>query len=231
MLTRTSLQYSDIDTRVLSPPSAWIQKKDVAPWTDPQTDQTYGPVKNSLQPVGLILGIEADTPEDSDSYWRMGYTYPVQLTQWTLASGVNNSILHEFISDWCLQMQSVGRDNHNAGSELYSHKDLLLQIDPLELTGPVAITKTTKNYLDKRFGLRWQALSGLEDGGRSKLIGETLILPITGFRYVTDHALFTAESDNTTLVQEEVRTATWAPSLFLIQMHVSSTMHRDHGGN
>jgi hypothetical protein len=55
--------------------------------------------------------------------------------------------------------------------------------DPLQLTGPEAITKAAKEWLEDRDGLRWNALSGLADGGRSKAVGDTIIFPITAFRY------------------------------------------------
>ncbi|KAK9366393.1 hypothetical protein V1509DRAFT_630231, partial [Lipomyces kononenkoae] len=35
--------------------------------------------------VGAIVGIEADLPPDRDDYWRAGYGFPLQITQWTIA--------------------------------------------------------------------------------------------------------------------------------------------------
>lgn len=134
---------------------------------------TFGLHENSSQPVGLILGIEADTDEESDSFWRMGYTYPVQLTQWVIASAPNHVVMTKFLQDFRMQMKN-----------LISQAVVLNGVDPLELTGPAAITKATKDYLTEKAGLRWHALSGLKDGGRSKLVLDILILPITGFRYV-----------------------------------------------
>lgn len=64
--------------------------------------------------------------------------------------------------------------------------DVLPQIDPLNITGPPALTQIVKAHaetLEPKF--TWQSLSSLEDstpGGRSKVIaGDVLILPITGF--------------------------------------------------
>lgn len=56
--------------------------------------------------------------------------------------------------------------------------------DPLTRTGPAAVTEATIAWLQKQVGLRWNALTGLKDGGRSKLASDVLVLPITGFRYV-----------------------------------------------
>ena len=63
-------------------------------------------------------------------------------------------------------------------------KELRL-IGPLSLTGPVAATIAAMDWLNQQVGLRWNALTGLLDGGRSKLVEDVLILPITGFRSVT----------------------------------------------
>jgi hypothetical protein len=38
-------------------------------------------------------------------------------------------------------------------------------------------------YLKEEKDLRWDALTGLVDHGRSKAVGDTLIFPITAFRY------------------------------------------------
>jgi hypothetical protein len=166
----------------LRPPSDWVQSKDLERWIDPRTNTSFGPVPNP-DPVKLILGIEADTHEDSTSFWRMGYNYPVQLTQWALASTANNAILNRFLHNFKTQIKEITQKEHANASSIIS---TLQKLDPIELTGPAAITAATKQYLEETEGLRWQALSGLDDGGRSKVVSDTLILPITGFRYVTD---------------------------------------------
>ena len=158
-------------------------------WADPATTITYGqygstnisfPKQQPLKPVSLILGIEADNDEKGDAYWRMGYTYPVQLTQWSLAASSKQPVLDHFLSNFRKVVQDV-LDNGGGGKKSLM---AMRKQDPLALTGPVAITKATLEYLGEKTGLRWQALSGLQDGGRSKVVLDTLILPITGFRYV-----------------------------------------------
>lgn len=73
----------------------------------------------------------------------------------------------------------------NGGSTITRNFQKALKMeDPICLTGPGALTVATKDYLQETAGLRWLALTGMEDGGRSKAIDDTLILPITGFRYV-----------------------------------------------
>jgi hypothetical protein len=139
---------------------------------------TFGLHGNSSQPVGLILCIEADTDQESNTFWRMGYTYPVQLTQWVIASAPSHVVMTKFLQDFRIQMR-----------HLISNAVVLKGLDPLELTGSAAITRVTKDYLAKKAGLKWQALSGLKDGGRSKLVLDILILPITGFRYVVHGAI------------------------------------------
>lgn len=170
-------------------PTSWVEAEDVTDWKDEATGITYGqhgstnqsfPKQDTIKPVSLILGIEADNREKGDSHWRMGYTYPVQLTQWSLAASAQQPVLDHFLSNFRTKVQEI-LDNGGGGKKSL---EALKKQDPLALTGPVAITKATMEYLGEKTGLRWQGLSGLEDGGRSKVVLDTLILPITGFRYV-----------------------------------------------
>ena len=146
---------------------------------DPVTNAEF----NSTTPVALILGIEADTDPNSDSYWRMGYFYPIQLTQWALAASPRHPVLLRFMENLCGQLQAVAEDNNGDLSSPAAVRKLR-QIGPLALTGPAAVTFVTKTWLYEQVGLRWNALTGLFDGARSKLVQDVLILPITGFRYV-----------------------------------------------
>jgi mannosyltransferase OCH1-like enzyme len=166
--------YGDIDTTPLRPPTGWVEAKDVAPWSDTRNDRKFAIKTESQEPVALILGIEADTPEHSDSHWRMGYTYPVQLTQWALAGSSKHPVLERFLQNFRVTMRDAMEDSAAEG-------DLLRQLDVLELTGPAAITRATMDYYAETIDLRWQALSGLDNGGLSKLVQDTLILPITAF--------------------------------------------------
>lgn len=54
--------------------------------------------------------------------------------------------------------------------------------DPLTRTGPAAVTLATLLWLEHDNEFRWNALTGLKDGGKTKLVADALILPITGFR-------------------------------------------------
>lgn len=182
--------YADIDTKLLRNPSTWIEESDISPWTDSKTRTTYG---EASEFANLILGIEADTDEHSDDHWRMGYTYPVQLTQWALASAPKHAILTRFLHNFKARVQTAiaqalpedpevdPRTLEKGYDERLRVDAMLLKLDPLDFTGPAAITNATMTYLSETASLRWQSLSGLEDGGRSKLVLDTLILPITGF--------------------------------------------------
>lgn len=57
-----------------------------------------------------------------------------------------------------------------------------MALDPLVLTGPAGITGAVKKWLERHEGVDWNSLTGLEDGGRSKRVGDVVVLPITGFR-------------------------------------------------
>ncbi|PWY66512.1 glycosyl transferase [Aspergillus sclerotioniger CBS 115572] len=155
--------YADIDTEPLQSPAAWITQSDLEPWKDTETGREY--TSTSTRPVKAIVGLEADCPPDSDTYWRMGYLLPTQLTQWAFAWAPGHPVLQVFIDHIFGEIQT---------SELQA-------LDPIALTGPVAFTYAVQSWLGTMTGLRWNALSGLQDGGRSKLVEDVLVLPITGF--------------------------------------------------
>jgi mannosyltransferase OCH1-like enzyme len=171
-------QYADIDTEPLRQPTSWISSSDLASWADPITRFDY----SFHDPVGMILGIEADCQPSRDDYWRMGYTYPVQLTQWALASKPGHAILQRFMDTLSQRLIDIASRNEGNITSPKAIKELQ-HIGPVSLTGPVAVTNATKNLLSEQVGLRWNSLSGLFDGGQSKLVRDVLILPITAFRY------------------------------------------------
>ena len=173
--------YGDIDTTPLRNPTTWIEAHDVRPWTDSNTSTLFASSKHQEEPVKLIWGIEADVEEDSDSYWRHGYHYSVQLTQWALAGAADHPIFNAFLGNFRKQMDAAtnGASVDETGDA--SSDAAVQRLDPIQLTGPAAVTEATKNYLAQNADLRWQALSGLEDGGRSKLVLDVMILPITAF--------------------------------------------------
>jgi len=128
---------------------------------------------SSKRTVNAIFGIEADNlPDPDDTYWRMGYTFPVQITNWALAMSPHHPIADRFLT--------------NLTERVHADVNILPTIDPLELTGPPALTHTVKEYtesLEPRFS--WQSLSSRNDnvpGGHAKIVaGDVLVLPITGF--------------------------------------------------
>lgn len=69
-------------------------------------------------------------------------------------------------------LRSYTKDNETAG----------LNSDTLKRTGPAAVTLATKSWLEDRLGFRWTSLTGIDDGGRPKLVDDILILPITAFQ-------------------------------------------------
>ncbi|KAK9350237.1 hypothetical protein V1523DRAFT_464840 [Lipomyces doorenjongii] len=192
--------YSDVDTTPLRHPISWIESVDIEPWEDSFENQTYSlssvsngqgysPPSNaspfysmlyerSTEPsllfgnsrnVGAIVGIEADISPDSDMYWRSGYQYPLQITQWALALAPHHPISTRYLSVVDADVKSLGRENR------------LRDAYAVDLTGPAQFTKVIKEWLDLVAGLRWNALTGLHDGGKSKTVTDVLILPITGF--------------------------------------------------
>lgn len=133
-------------------------------------------------PLQILLGIEGDNLPDTDKYWRMGYTYPVQLTQWALASAPQNPILDILLSNFGTRMAHLAQPYQNSPS-LAAQNNAFKFEDPLTLTGPAAITLATQSYLalPPTSLVDFTSLTGLEDGGRSKAVGSTMIFPITAF--------------------------------------------------
>lgn len=166
-----------MDTEPLRSPANWISLSDLEPWVDPGTGATYG----SKKPVKAIFGLEADCPPDSDSYWRMGYTNAVQLAQWTLAAAAGHPVLSRFLQNWAHRLREVS-DHHDGDLTSPGAQETLRWLDPLILTGPDAVTLAVQGWLNETVGLQWNALSGLQDGGKSKLVDDIMILPITAFR-------------------------------------------------
>ncbi|KAK9368821.1 hypothetical protein V1509DRAFT_621561 [Lipomyces kononenkoae] len=208
--------YSDIDTKPLRHPVSWIESADTEPWLDLSENWSYSlssaasgplyPPPSDSRPfysmlyqnstflssespgVGAIVGLEADLPPDGDKFWRAGYEYPVQITQWTLALAPHHPISSRFVS-------AVDKD-----IKKLQIQDRLRDAYAVDLTGPVQFTRVIKEWLEFVAGLRWNALTGLQDGGRTKIVNDVLILPITGFspgrgrlnnmgsKSVTDHS-------------------------------------------
>lgn len=161
----------------------WIREEDITQWTDDETGETYGKEAgfnaNEVRPVNLLWGLEADTDPNTDQYWRMGYAHPVQLTNWAMASARQHPILYRFMDRLQdkLKVEKAAELQTATGKQAKEH-------DPLTRTGPAAVTEATMIWLKKQVGLRWNAMTGLGDGGRSKLASDVLVLPMTGFRYV-----------------------------------------------
>lgn len=193
-------QYGDIDSIPLIHPSYWIETNDLQPWYDEAGNKSIqqqrleaslttpadAPVSyisrtssmtvktgTKQKTVNAIFGLEADNlPEPDDTYWRMGYTFPVQVTNWALAMAPHHPVASQFLSDMAAKVEA--------------DKDILPTIDPLDITGPPALTRTLKNYTERvESNFTWQSLSSRGShvrGGISKIVAsDILILPITGF--------------------------------------------------
>ncbi|KAH7259450.1 uncharacterized protein BKA55DRAFT_724567 [Fusarium redolens] len=165
--------YGDLDTELIRHPATWISRSDVATWTDLKTGKAYGYYNDSVTPdyetqvVNLLWGLEADNNPESDAYWRQSYTYPQQLSQWAFAAAPQHPVFLRYMDN----LRNYTKDNETTAQNS----------DPLKRTGPAAVTLATKSWLEDRVGFRWTSLTGVKDGGKSKLVDDILILPITGF--------------------------------------------------
>lgn len=152
-----------------------IRKSYVAPAASPPKYQrVLSHFESELPAVGAILGIECDTAPDADDFWRMGYRYPIQLTNWAFAMAPQHPLATRYLVD--------------LGHNIHTNITRLEEVDPLDLTGPPALTLAVKEHCESEVpNFRWNSLGGLDDppGGRGKIAaGDVLILPITGFSYV-----------------------------------------------
>ncbi|KAI9652160.1 MAG: hypothetical protein M1829_001831 [Trizodia sp. TS-e1964] len=241
--------YADIDTRPLRPPVSWIDDSDLKPWRDPYTytdnqstplsPHRLNPPPPSQAPMRLILGIEGDNDPNTDAYWRMGFNYPVQLTQWALASAPHHPVLNLFLKSFQTTVEEIinpfknatsSQSQNETSSVSLSMKKELERLDPLSLTGPEAITAATKDFLAKTSRLNWDSLTGLHDGGLSKAVADVLILPITGFRYdlsSPSHTLSRQLTSNPAL--EKAPSDAWAQNPQQILQRAYGIAARAHG--
>lgn len=150
------------------------------PWTEPSTNKTHSSPAD-LGGVRAIFGLEADCDPNEDTYWRSGYYFPIQLTQWAFAAAPDHPVLSRFVSQTSEVLRAASARNEG---DLHSAAAIqeLMAVDPLVLTGPAAMTGTVKGWLEHNEGVDWNSLTGLADGGRSKRVGDVVVLPITGFR-------------------------------------------------
>lgn len=190
-------QYADLDTTPLRHPYSWVQKEDLLNWSDrvtghahglhvpktlsyeaspdsrPQYQRALSHTNKSSLDISAILGIECDTSVDKDDFWRMGYRHPVQLTNWAFAMAPQNPITVRYLA--------------NLAENIHQNASVLHKLDPLDLTGPPALTQAVKDHCEHELpGFDLNSVSGVGDsaGGRSKVaVGDILVLPITGFSY------------------------------------------------
>ena len=102
----------------------------------------------------------------------MGYTYPVQITQWAMAAAPGHPVLEQFMKNL---------DGHIERAK--EHPEDKSAFDPLNRTGPAAVTLASSTYLEKKVPkFQWNSVTGLRDGGKSKLVDDVMILPMTAFR-------------------------------------------------
>lgn len=165
--------YSDIDTEALKPATAWIPKP--------------------LSPadVGVIIGIEAD-PDRSD--WHDWYSRRVQFCQWTFRAKPGHPLFREIVAR--ITEQTLERTNNGSISGLmtaasHGSKSAISEIvekHVMEWTGPAIWTDSVFDYLNSKsvletfkengeYGISWHNFTDMRE---TKLIGDILVLPITG---------------------------------------------------
>ncbi|KAI7278566.1 hypothetical protein KC345_g5895 [Hortaea werneckii] len=126
--------------------------------------------------VGLVLGVEYDS---QGGEIRKDFNLPVQLGQWTTMAAPSHQILQTVVE---IVISKLAADQVNLES-IPSH-DLQYV---LETTGPRMFTVAVLKSLTSQLGrtVTYEEISNLT---APKLIGDTLILPISAFGSGQDHS-------------------------------------------
>lgn len=160
--------YSDTDTTMLRPLSAWV------------------PAGLDASRVRLIVGIEADAR--SDDALVGGTTYRVQLCQWTLAGARGHPAF------WAMVDRVLA---HMAGRMERKVQGGFSNWEVLDMGGPAGWSEVVYAHLSRQVGreVGWRDLTGLE---APVLFGDTLVLPVDGFATGVPHSGATFPQENYT---------------------------------
>jgi alpha 1,6-mannosyltransferase len=117
--------------------------------------------------VGMIIAIEADQPD----YINRGWARNFQFVQWTICMTPGYHLMYDIISA--------------CQDKIKNHQGNISNNDVMELTGPGIFTDIIMQYINNEGFARddFRQLSTM------KLVGDLLILPVTGFQAV-DQAQF-----------------------------------------
>lgn len=181
--------YSDIDTQVIRPAWEWVPEELV------------------MADYGLVIGIEAD-PDRED--WAEWYSRRVQFCQWTMKSKPGHPAMIEAVSKLTEKTlaKKAARTLLKDGEE-----------SVVEWTGPAMWTDAIFTYLNtqrisdsrqtplEKTGYSWKDLTGLTD---ARIIGDVVILPITGFSPGQGHMGSLDFEDAHAMVKHDFE-GTWKP--------------------
>ncbi|OCF58527.1 hypothetical protein L486_04560 [Kwoniella mangroviensis CBS 10435] len=195
--------YSDTDTLLLKPPSAWGQNpklyKDGQGWmTDIQLQriQDGDDVDDILGKPSVIVGLEADVGDRED--WFDWWPRPIQIVQWTLTSSPFHPIALNALLRIHHSTAKAVQWSHSVSHSIkvlrdqgrYEDAKKLAMVDVMNepknggpvgvmaWTGPGVWTDAVLSYLRVQYGLVWTDLKDLRVPLR---IGDVVILPVTGF--------------------------------------------------
>jgi mannosyltransferase OCH1-like enzyme len=170
--------YADTDTECKRPLRDWIRESDLGV-SLPSKERPPTPR------ISFIAGVEADVFKEYGESWRGIYSHPLQMCQWAMASRAGN--MHK--------ISLLGRESHpvlfstdhpvlaQTLNLVYSRLALLSEEeiaggDVIALTGPGPWTEALFwSWLGH--GVDWKDLR--EFGDAPRVIGDQLVLPITGF--------------------------------------------------
>jgi alpha 1,6-mannosyltransferase len=152
--------YADVDTLCLKPVDQWVRAKNLESWT--YKNQTFSKPEHGFN---FIIGIEVDVPVWHGEKYLQYYSTPLQITQWAMAASPGQPVLGKAIGDIFNSIRQASKDD-------------LRWRDVTKLTGPAPWTSAVF-WSWKGYGIDWKDLRGF--GDKSRIIGEQLVLPMTGF--------------------------------------------------
>ena len=114
----------------------------------------------------MIVGIETDVdPKHGKKWLNAQFVSPLQIVQWTMAAAPNHPVVLSAIESMTTSLATKSTLSIRTG-------------DPIYLTGPGPWTFAVYNAWENE-GINWNFLRNF--GNRSRLIGDILVLPTTGF--------------------------------------------------
>ncbi|KZL83432.1 initiation-specific alpha- -mannosyltransferase [Colletotrichum incanum] len=168
--------YSDSDTSPVHPLRQWAPKE----------------LRSHTR---LIVGIEADSQPPVP-----GTTYPVQVSQWTIAGAKGHPVLWRMIRRVLSEVRRQTDEAEKPHDEQQGPEVVFSNDDVLRVSGPAGWTEEIYGYISEVTATEftWKNLTGLEN---PTLFGDVLVLPINAFATGVPHSGSSQTNVDATMVR------------------------------